>query len=383
METEIVEQLPYSGLKVLDFSTLLPGPLATLYLAEMGAEVIKIENPDGGDPMRGYAPMFGSSGVNFAMLNRGKESLALDLKSPGDRSRLDPLLTRADVIVEQFRPGVMARLGLDYDTVSRVNPGIVYCSITGYGQTGPLAAVAGHDLNYMAETGILGLSGDEHGNPVLPPVLAADIAGGTYPAVMNIMAAIQCRNITGKGAHLDIAMAENLFPFAYWALGEGLGAGQWPDRSRAVVTGGSPRYGIYAAKDGQHIAVAALEDKFWSNLCDALGLPAEIRDDARAPQETRAILARRLASFTADELRELVCAADTCCSIVVSLKEAVGHPHFRGRSLFSRSVGAEGAGEMPALPVPIHRPFTRSAETLAAPELGNAGASVDSREKPD
>lgn len=383
METKAVEQLPYSGLKILDFSTLLPGPLATLYLAEMGAEVIKIEKPNGGDTMRSYVPLFGSSGVNFVMLNRGKSSLALDLKSARDRSKLDPLLADADVIVEQFRPGVMARLGLDYDTISKVNPGIIYCSITGYGQTGPLAQVAGHDLNFLAESGILGLSGDAQGNPVLPPVLAADIAGGSYPAVMNIMAAIQSRNVTGKGVHLDIAMTENMFPFVYWALGEGFGAGQWPERNRAVVTGSTPRYDIYATKDGQHVAVAAIEEKFWSNLCDALNLPAEIRDDARAPEETRDFLAKRIASFSAEELRELICGADTCCSVVASLEEAVEHPHFRGRSLFARSVSAQGVGQMPALPTPIHRSFTRSAETLAAPELGNAGTSIDRGEKPD
>ncbi len=383
METGIVEQLPYSGLKILDFSTLLPGPLATLYLAEMGAEVTKIENPNGGDAMRSYAPKFGSSGVNFVMLNRGKNSLALDLKSASDRAKLDPLLADADVIVEQFRPGVMARLGLDYETISKVNPGIIYCSITGYGQTGPLAQVAGHDLNFLAESGILGLSGDAQGNPVLPPVLAADIAGGSYPAVMNIMAAIQSRNVTGKGAYLDIAMTENLFPFVYWALGEGLGTNQWPERNRAVVTGSTPRYGIYATKDGQHIAVAALEEKFWSNLCDALNLPAEIRDDARAPEETREFLAQRIASFSANELRKLICGADTCCSVVASLEEAFEHPHFRGRALFSRSVSAQGAGQMPALPTPIHRSFTRSAETLAAPELGNATTFVDREGKPD
>lgn len=365
-----MDQLPYSGLTILDFSTRLPGPLATLFLAEMGAEVIKIENPAGGDPMRDYVPLHGASGVNFVMLNRGKASLALDLKSAADRARLDPLLARADVIVEQFRPGVMARLGLDYDSISKVNPGIIYCSITGYGQSGPLASVAGHDLNYLAETGLLDLSGDAQGNPVLPPVLAADIAGGTYPAVMNIMAAVQSRSATGKGAHLDIAMTENLFPFAYWALGEGLATGQWPERNGALVTGNTPRYGIYATKDGQHIAVAALEENFWSNLCDALELPDEIRDDARAPEETRDYLARRLASFTADELQKLVCAGDTCCSIVTTLREAFNHPHFRGRAQPDRFVSAPGAGKLPALPIPIHRAFTRSEETLAAPDLG-------------
>ena len=168
-----------AGTLVLDFSTLLPGPLATLMLAHAGARVVKVERPGSGDIMREYQPKLGADSVNFAMLNRGKESLVLDLASAGGRKALEPWLARADVLVEQFRPGVMERLGLGYEAVRRVNPGIVYCSITGYGQSGPLAKKAGHDLNYMAETGCLGLVADGSGAPSLPPVAAADSSGGT------------------------------------------------------------------------------------------------------------------------------------------------------------------------------------------------------------
>ena len=178
---------PLSGVKVLDFSTLLPGPLAGLILAEAGAEVIKIERPGYGEEMRRYEPRWGRDSVNFALLNRGKKSLAIDLKDERSLAMLRPLLAEADVLIEQFRPGVMDRLGLGYDAVSRLNPRIVYCSITGYGADGPKSDVAGHDLNYIGDTGLLALSMGTDSQPTVPPVLAADLAGGSYPAVVNIL----------------------------------------------------------------------------------------------------------------------------------------------------------------------------------------------------
>src|SRR6059058_6089906 len=170
---------PLNGIRVLDFSTLLPGPLATLILTEAGAEVIKIERPGRGDEMRSYSPKFGSDSVNFALLNRGKRSVAIDLKARGALDALRPLIESADIVVEQFRPGVMDRLGLGYEALKALNPRIVYCAITGYGQHGPRANVAAHDLNYIAETGLLTLSAGSDGAPILPPALIADIGGGT------------------------------------------------------------------------------------------------------------------------------------------------------------------------------------------------------------
>lgn len=173
-----------AGMLVVDFSTLTPGPLATLFLAEAGADVVKIERP-GGDEMRARAPRLGPDSAQFALLNRGKRSVVADLKAPGAFGQLSGLLGRADVIVEQFRPGVMARLGFGYEAVRAINPRIVYCSLTGYGQSGPRAQVAGHDLNYVAESGLLSLGIASDGAPSIPAALVGDIAGGTYPAVMN------------------------------------------------------------------------------------------------------------------------------------------------------------------------------------------------------
>ena len=188
---------PLSGLVVLDFTTLLPGPLATLMLAEAGAEVIKIERP-GGEDMRAFPPQVNGDSAVYALLNRGKTVLELDLKSDAGRSRLKPLLARADIVVEQFRPGTMDRLGLGYETVRAVNPRIVYCSITGYGASGPRAREAGHDLNYIGATGLLALQPGPPDRPTVPPALIADIGGGTLPAVINILLALRSATAAAK-----------------------------------------------------------------------------------------------------------------------------------------------------------------------------------------
>ena len=360
-----------AGVTVLDFSTLLPGPMATLFLAEAGAEVIKVERPGRGEEMRSYIPRWGKDSANFAMLNRGKKSIALDLKDEAARARLRPLIARADIVVEQFRPGVMARLGLGYDDIRAIKPDIVYCSITGYGQSGPGAARAGHDLNYIGDTGLLALSCGTADTPVVPPALIADIAGGSYPAVLNILLALRQRDRTGEGAHLDIAMADNLFPFLYWALGEGQATGKWPGNGDALVSGGSCRYRLYPTADGRFVAVAALEQKFWLAFCAAIGLDEELVDDTVAPERTTRRVAEIIASRTADELEPVLRAADCCCSIMRSVRDAMADPHFAARGIFAnRLANAEGE-EIAALPTPIAEPArARKPAVGRAPALG-------------
>ncbi len=362
---------------MLDFSTLLPGPLATLLLAEAGAEVIKIERPGTGDEMRSYSPKFGTDSVNFALLNRGKRSIALDLKAPGSIERLMPLVRSADVIVEQFRPGVMDRLGLGYDSVSSINPRIIYCAVTGYGQSGPRAMTAAHDLNYVAESGMLALAAGSDGAPVPPPALVADIGGGTYPAVINILLALRERDRSGRGCKLDIAMADNLFTFLYWAMGDGLAANQWPRPGKALVTGGSPRYQIYRTRDDRFIAAAPLEEKFWQTFCDAIALDTDARDDARDPQAVIRAVATRIREKSAEEWRGRLAGKDTCCCIVGSIEQALSDPHFRSRGVFDRQLTAGGKA-ITALPVPIAAAY-RAAGTAGYPALGEANDMLDSK----
>ena len=369
---------PLAGVCVLDFSTLLPGPLATLLLAEAGAEVIKIERPGSGDEMRSYEPKFGDSSVNFALLNRGKLSIAIDLKASDALLRLRPLIERADIVVEQFRPGVMDRLGLGYAALAAINPRIVYCAITGYGQSGPKSQVAAHDLNYIAESGLLGLAAGAEGAPIVPPALIADIAGGSYPAMINILLALRERDATGRGRRLDIAMADNLFTFMYWALGNGLAAGAWPSPGGELVTGGSPRYQIYRTQDGRFLAAAPLEQKFWENFCAAIELAPQWHEDARDPRGARNAIAERIATAAAPVWRDRFKDKDVCCAIVASVAEALADPHFRARGLFARQLAA-GGREISALPVPIDAAFRGDSRVRSYPALGEARELIEDR----
>lgn len=360
---------PLAGVKVLDFSTLLPGPLCSLLLAEAGAEVVKIEKPSGGDEMRSYVPRHGTDSVNFALLNRGKKSIALDLKSAEGRAAALQLARESDVVIEQFRPGVMARLGLGYDDLRALNPRIVYCSISGYGQSGPLASRAAHDLNYVAESGMLALTAGADGAPVLPPALIADVGGGTYPAVMNILLALMQRDRTGTGCHLDVAMADNLFTFMYWGLGNGWAAGEWPRAGDALVSGGTARYNIYRTADGKFLAAAPLEQKFWENFLRVIEAPhllAERADSGDTIQAVAAVIAQR----SALEWEQRFSGVDACVSIVKTLREAVEHPHFAERRLFARRI-SQGHESIPALPTPVHQGFRApDDDAVAYPTLG-------------
>jgi alpha-methylacyl-CoA racemase len=364
------KQGPLVGIRVLDFTTLLPGPMATLLLAEAGAEVIKIEHP-AGENMRRFKPSWGKESVMFAMLNRGKKSVAADLKDSRVRDHVHALAKTADVVVEQFRPGVMDRLGLGYDALKAVNPRLIYCAITGYGQSGPRSTRAGHDLNYIGDAGLLALSSGPPGHRTVPPALIADIAGGSYPAVMNILLAIRQRDATGEGTFIDVSMTECVFPFLYWAIGAGLGSGAWPEDGGDRLTGGSPRYHLYETRDGKIAAVAALEQKFWESFTAAIGLAPDFIDDERDPRATIARVTEIIAGKTAVEWEPIFDKADCCCSIVQDIRAALDDPHFKARGLFAAKLTNEKGETLPAIPVPIDKSLRPGAAADAsAPALG-------------
>lgn len=349
---------PLAGLKVVDFSTLLPGPLAALILGDAGAEVVKIERPGTGEDMRGYAPRLGGESGNFVLLNRGKQSRSLDLKNPADNATAKKLVEEADILIEQFRPGVMDRLGLGYEAMHAINPRLIYCSITGYGQTGPKAHVPAHDLNYIADAGLLSLTADSDGTPVIPAMPLADIAGGSYPAVINVLLALLERAQTGRGRHLDISMSDNVFPFTYWAMAKTL-AGEPVKPSGELVTGGSPRYSVYRARDGRHIAAGPLEDKFWFNFCKIIG----VGTDADKQTVAAAIAARDAADWL-DRLN----GQEVCCALVNTMEEAMADPHFAARNCFANQVTA-GDVTVPALPLPLVEAYRDPVKTRPAPVL--------------
>jgi alpha-methylacyl-CoA racemase len=359
---------PLSGLLVLDFTTLLPGPLASLMLAEAGAEVIKIERP-GGEDMRRFPPVVDGESAPFALLNRGKKNLTLDLKNEADRDKLKPLLKRADILLEQFRPGVMARLGLGYDEMRAGNPRLIYCSISGYGQSGPRVDEAGHDINYIGNTGLLDLQPGPIEAPVVPPMLAADIAGGSFPAVINILLALRARDQSGQGCRLDIAMTDAMFTFGWYALALGSVSGRFPAPGELWLAGGSPRYQLYPTKDGKIVACGAIEQKFWMAFTAAIGLSAEFVNDLHDPKATRDAVAVLIAAKNADAWRPIFAAADCCATIVVPLQQAMRDPHFIARGLFAHSVETASGKSLPALPLPIAPEFRDKPGAKKAPKL--------------
>ncbi len=367
--------LPLADVRVLDFTTLLPGPFATLILAEAGAEVIKVERP-GGEEMRAGRPRAGDHGLLFAMLNRGKKSVEIDLKASDAAISLRPLIESADVLVEQFRPGVMARLGLDWKTVHAINRKLVYCSITGYGQDGPKALVAGHDLNYCAETGFLSMTRGADGRPHIPQTQIADIGAGSYPAVMNVMFALWSARRTGEGSYLDISMCDNLFPFLWAPMALGRATGDWPAGNDMYLTGATARYQLYRTLDDKFVACGALEQKFWDNFCDCIGLDDKLRDDSKDPQATVAGVAARIAARTAAEWRAAFAGKDVCAVLVRSLDEALADEQFAGRGLFAHTLDG-GAKPLPALSVPVAAALRGAPRGAGAPALGSADALLD------
>ena len=359
------------GIKVIDFSTLLPGPLASLFLSETGAEVIKIEKPGVGDEIRLSNPQWGEQSVSFSLLNRGKKSLSLDLKDPKNLKILIPILKEADIIIEQFRPGVMKRLGLDYESVKKINQDIIYVSITGYGQYGPKSMVAGHDLNYIGNAGLLSISMGRENDTVVPPALVADIAGGSYPAVINILLALRKRDLNKEGSYIDLSMTENLFPFMFWGLGSGFAHNKWPGNSDGVLSGGSPRYNIYKTSDGSYVAAAPLEDRFWNKFCEAIELPKKFikmqNDQENVIEEIRKIIGQKEKNYWLDVFNK----ADCCCSIVKSIEEAINDNHFKVRKIFENKIINNLGEEIPALPIPVDMQFRKDQKIASAPSLGD------------
>lgn len=362
---------PLDGVIVVDFSTLLPGPLASLMLAEAGARVIKIERPEGED-MRRTGPMVGEGEAAvsawWGMLNRGKDVVTIDLKEADAFDRLAPLLAKADVVIEQFRPGVMERLGFGFERLQALNPRLVHCSISGYGQRGPKAPLAGHDLDYQAATGALEIGRLPMIDPPVPGLLTADIAGGTFPAVINILLALLLREKTGRGTSIDIAMTDAMFTFAFFAQAQGAIEGRFPDPGEPVFVGSLPRYSLYRTKDDRLLAVGALEEKFWRAFCDLIALPADLRRDHVTRAETRAAVAAAVAARTHAEWGAVLAGTDFCVMPVANLSEALCDPHFVGRGLFDHRVDLGAGAEIPACVVPIEPAFRGIPGVVAAPD---------------
>ncbi len=356
------------GLKVLDLTFYLPGPYATLFLADLGAEVIKVENPAGGDPLRGLGPDGGSpaGSVLFRAVNRGKKSVTLDLKTPEGRVSFLGLATTADAVLEQFRPGVARRLGIGYEDLRQVNPRITYVSLTGYGQSGPLAGEAGHDLDYMARSGLLSLFREGDRLP-LPPIQIADLNGGNLAAIALLGGMLSAR-LTGQGRYIDVSMTDGLFSLLGMTVANYLAAGgSPPERGNLVLAGNEPFYNVYLTADGRFLAVGALEPKFWANLCAVLSANDPEGKPAETIAASQAEAGRIFANLTSDEWMERLAGLDVCVAPVLTVAEALASGYVRARGLLVEAgtvqigsalalAGADGASPVGSLRPAVFRP---------------------------
>ena len=362
---------PLSNITVLDLSMLLPGPFCSMIMADFGARVIKIERPGSGDLMRDYLPRYPVYSGNFAILNRNKESMTLDLKSEEGKSLFFKLVERSDVLIEGFRPGVMERLGFGYENLSELNRGLVYCSISGFGQESPHREVAGHDLNYIGLNGILDLTGQRNDSPVAPGILVGDIGGGAYPALVGILLALLSRNTSGKGQYIDISMYDGSFFWLFNAAGAYFTSGETPTRGKELTNGGSARYQVYPTKDGHYLAVGALEDHFWQNLCDLLGIAdSRIRlRDSEYSDLAIGVLTEKFRGKTSKEWADAFEGKDVCSNVIRDFKEATSDPHFQSSGMIQRIIGPDG-GAQRVLGNPIKMSVTSPQIRDAAPLLG-------------
>ncbi len=335
---------PLHGIRVLDLTRLLPGPVATMHLADMGAEVIKIEDPGVGDYARSMGYVRNEVSQFFIAVNRGKQSLRLDLKNPVQRDEFLAMCETADVVVESFRPGVMDKLGIGWKVLKQRNPKLVMCAISGYGQDGPFSQLAGHDINYIGIAGMLEQNVGPDGVPALPNLQIGDLLGGAQAAVQGILAALIGARISGQGRFVDVSMTDAVFAHNIMPLVAVNNFGQPAAPGRDLLTGGVPCYNVYRTSDDRFMAVGALELKFWEACCDvlarpdlkarhwSLGQPVGGNDAMAVKAELDAIFAQQTMNAWAKKFAD----ADCCVTPILRTDEALEHPLFHSRMMVER-----------------------------------------------
>lgn len=360
------------GIKVLDLSRLLPGPFCTQMLGDLGAEVIKVEEVQGGDYARWMPPRGKGDSGYFVSLNRNKKSIKLDLRNEAGREVFLKLAATADVVVEQFRPGIMDKLAVGYEVLSSINPRIIMCSITGYGQTGPYKDLAGHDINYLNLTGISDTTGNYKGKPISSGVQMADVAGGSLWAGFSILGAIIAREKTGRGQYIDVSMSDCVFTLMTMLVGAynfdktPLTRGEW------MLNGACAWYDFYKTKDDRWIGLGMLEDKFWKTFCKAIGREDYIKKQFGSrpvQEEMRGELEALFASKTADEWMKELEPLDACASRVNTLEEAMNDPHLVERGMLIE-IDHPIDGKIKSLAFPVKFSDTPYSVKLPPPEFG-------------
>ncbi len=355
-----------TGIKVVDLSRLLPGPYCSMILADHGAQVISVEDR-----------RFLADGLFLDIVNRNKQHITLNLKTEQGREIFYRLVEDADVVIEGFRPGVVKRLGVDYKSVSRVNPRIVYCSITGYGQTGAMKDRSGHDVNYLALCGVLDLIGEKDRSPSIPGVQFADIAGGGMSAAIGILMALLAREKSGKGQYIDISMTDSMLAFLPAALFMYNSLGSMPQRGDSLLSHRYAFYNIYETSDGRYISIGALEHRFWKNLCSHLGLDefVPLQYDESRRKEIIDVMRRVFKSKTLEQWEDELAGVDTCWAPVRTLAEALSDPFFVEREMSLDMSNSEGV-KTKTLGVPIKLSDTPGGVRTPPESFGGSTVSV-------
>ncbi len=357
---------PLDGVRILDFSRLLPFNYATLLLADMGAEVLKIEEPILGDYMRWAPPILKKENAVFLMLNRNKKSMKLNLKTEKGREIVQKLVEKYDVVFETFRPGVMEKLGLGYNELKKINPKIIYCSTTGYGQDGPYIDKPGHDINYISVAGILGVTGRHTGAPVIPGIPIADMSSGVFSA-LAIVSALLARERTGKGQYIDVSMTDAVLTFNVLHIGTYISGYSLGEEGTLSTLGESAYYNVYETKDKEFIAFGNIEGKFWANFCKIIGREDLISKQFVSKSEEKKILSEVreiMRTKTRDEWLKLMEGQDICVTPVYSIGEVIQDPQLRHRKMF---IEVEHPVEGKTLHVAFPLKFSETPATIRTP----------------
>ena len=337
-----------NNLKILDFTTLIPGPFATMMMGDMGADIIKVESPTRLDLVRAMGPFNHGSSTSHSFVNRNKRSISLDLKKQKSIEIIKRLILDFDIIIEQFRPGVMKRLGLDYESLKTINSNIIYCSITGYGQTGPYKDKAGHDNNYLSISGTNGYSGKVNQPSPIMGLPIADLAGGSLHAVIGILAAVNHRNNKGSGQHIDVSMTDSMFAMNGIFGSQFLAAGQELAHETTHINGGS-FYGYYQTKDDKTISVGSLEPKFLMKLCAGLEISdhigSAISNNTRQQSKFKDLVAKKIREKDMSHWEKVFENEDACVEPVISFQEACENTQILAREMITSVSHLEGGEE--------------------------------------
>ncbi len=373
---------PLKGIRILDLTRLYPGPLGTMMLADMGAEVIKIEDMNTPDYMRFYPPYIKSESAGYLAVNRSKLSVALNLKVKSGVDIFFSLLKTADIVVEQFRPGVLDEMGLGYEAARRVKDDIIYVFLTGYGQNGPYAKDAGHDINYIGYSGILATTGSRKTGPIIPGPQIADVAGGAYMTIIACLSALWAREKTGQGQKVDVSMLDAILPLMTLQMAHYYAAGLAPDPGEAALeaalSGGLACYGVYRCADGKYIALGTLEEKFWKSFCEMVRRPEWIDKQFVIGEEAERLRGAIAALFKTRARDEWIAAAkeyDTCLTPVLEIGEIEADPQVQVRNMIIEQTHPV-CGKIKGIGVPLKFSKTPAKPVGPAPSLGRDTAAI-------